>query len=115
VRDLTSTLDSVSSGPVRVDERARELAAQVMHPGVRVLSGPVMLPLNVITTGCCPGAAPSSTDWRWGRVQQRVYRLAVAALPRVIAVHAAPCSASGRCGRAWSSRPAAGNDLLLDV
>ena len=87
VRDFDEYLDEmVSSGPVRVDERARELAAQVMHPGVRVLSGPVMLPLNVITTGLLSPALREQYGLRWGRVQQRVYRLAVAALPRVIAV-----------------------------
>src|ERR1700681_1068335 len=41
----------VSSGLVRVDARARELAEQVMRAPTRLLPGPVMIPLNVITTG----------------------------------------------------------------
>jgi uncharacterized protein (DUF2236 family) len=76
----------VSSGPVRVDERARELASQVMQPRVRLLSGPVMLPLNVITTGLLAPALREQYGLPWGRRQQRAYRLAVAVLPRVIAL-----------------------------
>lgn len=78
--------EMVSSGPVRVGERARELAAQVMQPRVRLLSGPVMLPLNVITTGLLTPALREQYGLPWGRGQQRAYKLAVAVLPRVIAL-----------------------------
>lgn len=78
--------EMVSSGPVRVGERARELAAQVMQPRVRLLSGPVMLPLNVITTGLLMPALREQYGLPWGRGQQRAYKLAVAVLPRVIAL-----------------------------
>jgi len=87
VRDFDEYLERmVSSGPVRVDERARELASQVMQPRVRLLSGPVMLPLNVITTGLLAPALREQYGLPWGRRQQRAYRLAVAVLPRVIAL-----------------------------
>ena len=87
VRDFVEYLERmVSSGPVRVDERARELASQVMQPRVRLLSGPVMLPLNVITTGLLAPALREQYGLPWGRRQQRAYRLAVAVLPRVIAL-----------------------------
>ena len=76
----------VSSGPVRVDERARELATQVMRPRVRLLPGPVMLPLNVVTTGLLAPALRDQYGLPWGRGEQRVYRLAVAVVPRVIAL-----------------------------
>jgi uncharacterized protein (DUF2236 family) len=87
VRDFDEYLEEmVASGPVRVDARARELAAQVMHPGARLLSGPVMLPLNVITTGLLTPELREQYGLPWGRGQQRAYRLAVAAVPRVIAL-----------------------------
>ena len=87
VHDFDEYLEKmVSSGPVRVDERARELASQVMQPRVRLLSGPVMLPLNVITTGLLAPALREQYGLPWGRGQQRAYRLAVAVLPRVIAL-----------------------------
>lgn len=76
----------VSSGPVRADARARELAAQIMHPGVWMTPGPVMLPLNVVTTGLLTPALREQYGLKWGHAQQRAYRLAVAVLPRVIAL-----------------------------
>lgn len=87
VRDFDEYLEKmVSIGPVRVNERARELAAQVMQPGVRLVSGPVMLPLNVITAGLLTPALREQYGLPWGRWQQRAYKLAVAVLPRVIAL-----------------------------
>jgi uncharacterized protein (DUF2236 family) len=76
----------VSSGPVRVDARARDLASQIMKPRVWLLRGPVMVPLNVITTGLLTPALREQYGLPWGPRQQRVYRLAVAAVPRVIAL-----------------------------
>lgn len=87
VRDFDSYLrEMVSSGPVRVNARARELAAQVMQPRVRLLPGPVMLPLNVITTGLLSPALREQYGLPWKRGQQRAYKLAVAVVPRVIAL-----------------------------
>jgi len=78
--------DMVTTGPVRVDARARELAAQVMRPRARLLPGPVMLPLNVVTTGLLPVALREQYNLPWGPRQQRAYRLAIAVVPRVIAL-----------------------------
>jgi uncharacterized protein (DUF2236 family) len=78
--------EMVSTGPVRVDGRARELAAQVMRPMARLLPGPVMLPLNVVTTGLLPPALREQYGLPWGSRQQRAYRLAIAIVPRVIAL-----------------------------
>jgi uncharacterized protein (DUF2236 family) len=87
VRDFDEYLGKmVSSGLVRVDGRARELAAQVMRPRVRLMPGPLMLPLNVITTGLLTPALREQYRLPWGRGQQRAYKLAVAVLPRVIAL-----------------------------
>ena len=76
----------VSSGPVRVDARASELAEQVMRPRVWLLPGPAMIPLNVVTTGLLPRALRGQYGLPWGSREQRAYRLAVALVPRVIAL-----------------------------
>lgn len=87
VRDFDDYLEQmVLAGPVRVDGRARELAAQIMKPRVRLLPGPVMLPLNVVTTGLLTPALREQYRLEWGPRQQGAYRLAVAVLPRVIAL-----------------------------
>ncbi|MGH7762750.1 MAG: oxygenase MpaB family protein [Candidatus Dormibacteraceae bacterium] len=76
----------VSSGPVRVDARACELAEQIMRPQVWLLPGPAMLPLNVVTTGLLTPALREQYGLAWGPRQQRAYRMAVAVVPRVIAL-----------------------------
>jgi uncharacterized protein (DUF2236 family) len=76
----------VSSGPVRVDGRARELAAQIMKPRVWLLRGPVMVPLNVVTTGLLTPALREQYGLRWGLRQQRAYAIALKVVPRVIAL-----------------------------
>jgi uncharacterized protein (DUF2236 family) len=87
VREFDIYLDGmVSTGPVRVGARARELAAQIMRPRVRLLPGPVMLPLNIVTTGLLTPALREQYGLRWGPGQQRAYRLALKVLPRVIAL-----------------------------
>ena len=87
VADFDAYLEEmVATGPVRVDARARELAAQVMRPPARLLPGPVMLPLNIVTTGLLPPALREQYGLPWGPRQQRAYRLAIAVVPRVIAL-----------------------------
>ena len=87
VRDFDEYMEQmVSSGPVRVDARARELAAQITKPRVWLLPGPAMIPLNVVTTGLLAPALREQYGLAWGPRQQRVYRLAVAVVPRVIAL-----------------------------
>jgi uncharacterized protein (DUF2236 family) len=76
----------VSDGTVRVDARALELAQQIMRPRVRLLPGPVMLPLNVVTTGLLTPPLREQYGLDWGPRQQRAYRFALRALPRVIAL-----------------------------
>jgi uncharacterized protein (DUF2236 family) len=87
VHDFDAYLERmVSDGPVRVDARARELAAQVMRPPARVLPSPVMIPLNVITTGLLTPALREQYGLRWGPREQRAYRLALRVVPRLIAL-----------------------------
>jgi len=87
VREFDHYLEQmVATGPVRVDARARELVAQIMRPRVRLLPGPVMLPLNIVTTGLLTPALREQYGLAWGPRQQRAYRLAIAVVPRVIAL-----------------------------
>jgi uncharacterized protein (DUF2236 family) len=87
VRDFDEYMEQmVASGPVVVDARARELAQQVMKPRVWLLPGPAMIPLNVVTTGLLAPALREQYGLAWGRRQQRAYRLAVAVVPRMIAL-----------------------------
>ena len=75
-----------ADGPVRVDGRARELGAQILRPPLRLMPGPAMLPLNAVTTGLLPPALREQYGLRWGNAEQLAYRLAVAVLPRIIAL-----------------------------
>jgi uncharacterized protein (DUF2236 family) len=86
--DFEAYLEQMMSpaGPARVDGRARELAAQIMRPKLRLVPGPVMVPLNVITTGLLPPDLRAQYGLPWGSRQQRAYKLAVTALPKVIAI-----------------------------
>lgn len=86
-RDFDAYLEEmVSSGEVSVDARARELAQQIMRPRVWALPSPVMLPLNVVTTGLLTPILRDQYGLPFGPWQQRTYRLAVKALPRAIAL-----------------------------
>jgi len=73
-------------GPVRVDGRALELAAQILRPPLRLLPGPAMFPLNVVTTGLLPPALREQYSLPWGSGEQWVNRFAVAVLPKIIAI-----------------------------
>jgi uncharacterized protein (DUF2236 family) len=86
--DFAAYLDQMMSndGPVRVDGRALELAAQILRPPVRLLPGPLMLPLNVVTTGLLPPSLREQYGLPWGSGERRAYRFAVAVLPKVIAI-----------------------------
>jgi uncharacterized protein (DUF2236 family) len=86
--DFEAYLERMMSpaGPARVDSRARELAAQILRPKLRLVPGPVMVPLNVITTGLLPPELRMQYGLPWGPRQQQAYKLAVRALPRVIAI-----------------------------
>jgi uncharacterized protein (DUF2236 family) len=100
VNDFDTYLEEmVSSGPIRVDARARELAEQIMRPRVRLLPGPVMIPLNVVTTGLLTPPLREQYGLPWGAGQQRAYRLVRKMLPRVIALTPALLRVWPRPGR----------------
>ena len=76
----------VDSGEVQVTARARELARLVVRPPLRLLPGPVMVPFEVVTTGLLPASLREAYGLAWGRAQQRAFKLAVAAVPRIVAL-----------------------------
>jgi uncharacterized protein (DUF2236 family) len=86
--DFAEYLEGMMStkGPVRVDGRSLELAAQILRPPMRLLPGPAMFPLNAVTTGLLPATLREQYRLPWGPGQRRAYRLAVAVLPKVIAI-----------------------------
>ena len=87
VSDFDECLGQMGAdGTVCVDARALELAQQVMRPRVRMLPGPVMLPLNLITTGLLTPPLREQYGLPWGRRHQHAYGLALKVLPRVIAL-----------------------------
>jgi uncharacterized protein (DUF2236 family) len=76
----------IHEGDVHVTPRAKELARLVVRPRLRLLPGPLMVPFEVVTTGLLPPALRESYGLAWGRGQQRAFKLAVAAVPRVVAL-----------------------------
>ena len=73
-------------GPVRVDDRARALGRLVLRPPLKLLPGPVMIPFEVVTAGLLPASLREQYGLAWGAAQRRAYRLAVAAVPKLVAV-----------------------------
>ncbi|MFI5284074.1 MAG: oxygenase MpaB family protein [Candidatus Dormibacterales bacterium] len=76
----------LSSGPVRVNERARELAVQVLRPRLGLLPGRAMIPLELITAGLLPETLRVQYGLAWGPGRRRLFRAAVKAVPRLVAV-----------------------------
>jgi uncharacterized protein (DUF2236 family) len=76
----------VGSGPVHVDQRARDLARLVLRPRLRMLPGPTMIPFEVVTAGLLPPVLRTQYRLAWGAGQQRVFRLAVRTVPHLVAL-----------------------------
>ena len=87
LRDFDDYLHRIQDeGEVQVTPRAKDLARLVVRPRLRLLPGPLMVPFEVVTAGLLPPALRESYGLAWGRGQQRAFRLAVAAVPRVVAL-----------------------------
>jgi len=76
----------IDGGEVRVSPRAKELARLVLRPRLRLVPGPVMIPLQVVTTGLLPARLREDYGLTWGGRQQKAFKLAVAAVPRIVAL-----------------------------
>jgi uncharacterized protein (DUF2236 family) len=79
-------LGMMEGGTLHVDARALALSKLVMRPPIRLLPGPAMIPMDVITAGLLPPMLRSQYGLAWGPGQQRAYRLAVRTLPRLVAL-----------------------------
>ena len=86
LRDFESYLHDMLESELRIDERALGLAKLVMRPPTRLLPGPAMIPMEVITAGLLPPVLRESYGLAWGAGQQRAYRLALRTLPRLVAL-----------------------------
>jgi uncharacterized protein (DUF2236 family) len=85
LRDFNAYMRSmVEDGPVRVSDRARALGAMVLRPRLRLVPGPAMIPFEVVTAGLLPPVLRKAYGLAWGPAQQRAFRLAAAAVPRVV-------------------------------
>ena len=76
----------IDSGPVTVTDQARALGQLVLRPRLRLLPGPAMIPFEVVTAGLLPAALREQYGLAWGAAQRRAFRLAVAAVPRLVAL-----------------------------
>ncbi|MEA2627618.1 MAG: hypothetical protein QOJ10_78 [Chloroflexota bacterium] len=87
LEDFDSYLtEMMESGSLRIDARALALAKLVLRPPTRLLPGPAMVPFEVVTAGLLPPILRTQYGIAWGVGQQRAYRLAVRALPRLVAI-----------------------------
>lgn len=76
----------IEGGPVRVEARARELAAQVLRPRLPLVPDGLMVPLEIVTAGLLPERLREDYGLAWGAGQRRVFRWLEVAVPRVIAL-----------------------------
>jgi uncharacterized protein (DUF2236 family) len=76
----------IGSGEVHVTPRAKELGRLVVRPPLRLVPGPVLVPFAVVTAGLLPDALRDAYGLKWGRRQQQAFKLAVAAVPRIVAL-----------------------------
>ena len=78
--------EMIDGGHVQVTARAKELGRLVVRPPLHLVPGPVMVPFEVVTAGLLPPALREAYGLAWGRRQQRAFKLAVAAVPRIVAI-----------------------------
>ncbi len=76
--------EMIDSGTVAVNDVARSLGRLVLRPPLRLLPGPVMVPLKIVTAGLLPPPLREQYGLAWGSGQQRAFRLATATLPRMV-------------------------------
>jgi uncharacterized protein (DUF2236 family) len=84
--DFEAYMESMIAGPVKVDSRSLELAREIRRPRLRFLPGAAMVPFDVITAGLLHPTLREQLRLPWGRGQQRAFRIALKALPRIVAL-----------------------------
>ena len=87
LRDFDAYMEAMmTTGPVRVDQRAKDLGRLVLRPSLRLLPGPAMIPFEVVTAGLLPPTLRAQYGLAWGPGQKRGFKLAVKTLPRLVAI-----------------------------
>lgn len=71
---------------LEIRETALELSRLVLRPRVMRIPGVMFLPFELITTGLLPPRLREQYRLRWGRGQERVFRMFTRALPPIVAV-----------------------------
>jgi uncharacterized protein (DUF2236 family) len=85
IEDFNRYMDEmIDSGTVSVNDVARGLGRLVLRPRLRLLPGPVMIPFEIVTAGLLPRSLRDQYGLTWGPAQQRAFRLATTAVPRVV-------------------------------
>lgn len=85
--DFTRYVDTMlTDGTLRAGRQGMELSKLVLRPRLLRLPGRVFLPWEVITTGLLPQQLRDQYGLAWGGRQERLYRLFVIAVPRLVAV-----------------------------
>jgi len=86
-KDFTRYVETMlTDGVLRAGRQGIELSKLVLRPHLLRLPGKVFIPWEVITTGLLPPQLRAQYGLAWGRRQERLYRLFVIALPRLVAV-----------------------------
>lgn len=77
--DFAAYWDEMLRGDrLRVDDRARALAAATLRPNVPLLPGLVWKPVEILTAGLLPERFRLAYGLPWGRGEQRAFRMLVA-------------------------------------
>ena len=84
--DFRRYIDDMLAGPVQVTEQGRALGKLVLRPPLRLLPGAAMIPFEIITAGLLPPVLREQYELPWGSAQRRAYRLAAAAVPKLVAL-----------------------------
>lgn len=91
LRDFERYFEGVVRGDeLRVDDRARELAAAVLRPELGMVPGPVYLPLVALTAGLLPERLRREYGLRWGAWERFMFAGFRRALPPLLRVMPAP-------------------------
>jgi uncharacterized protein (DUF2236 family) len=102
-------LEGMLAGPeLRVDDRARELAASVLRPPVKGVPAAVWAPFGALTAGLLPRSLREAYGLPWGRRQRAVFASARWSLPKLLphlpaALRTVPHARSGRRRRSPAS------------
>ncbi len=87
LREFRRYIDEmIAGGTVHVTDQGRALGRLVLRPRLRLLPGPAMIPFEIVTTGLLPEALRAQYGLAWGPAQRRAYRLAVSAIPKMVAL-----------------------------